>query len=59
LRIEWSTSDEQIERYARMPLWSSPPIVFDPIDNSIIDGTHRAVAAERRGDETIPGLRRR
>ncbi len=31
-----------------------PPIVFDPISGSIIDGTHRANAYARLGNKTIP-----
>ncbi len=31
-----------------------PPIVFDPIAGSIIDGTHRANAYARLGNKTIP-----
>jgi ParB-like chromosome segregation protein Spo0J len=31
-----------------------PPIVFDPIQNSIIDGTHRANAYAKLGYDTIP-----
>jgi ParB-like chromosome segregation protein Spo0J len=30
-----------------------PPIVFDPKERSIIDGTHRVNAALRRGDTHI------
>lgn len=31
-----------------------PPIVYDPIANSVIDGTHRANAYARLGRKTIP-----
>ena len=31
-----------------------PPIVFDPIAGSIIDGIHRATAYSRLGNQTIP-----
>jgi hypothetical protein len=52
IRLEWATDWSEIERYAQMDT-PFPPIVYDPVHRSIIDGTHRVKAALERGDETI------
>ena len=49
---EWAISEELVAEYAvRTEL--APPIVYDPIAGSIIDGTHRANAAYLRGEAVI------
>ena len=41
------------KQMAAMPVDTMPPIVFDPINQSIIDGTHRANVRASAGDTTI------
>lgn len=46
---EWATDSDRVTDYAHQTT-VAPPIVVDPLDASIIDGTHRAQAARERGD---------
>jgi hypothetical protein len=52
---EFDLDEEKIEEYRLMYLDKKtyPPIVFDGISNSVIDGLHRANALARLGFETI------
>lgn len=54
---EWEVDDDLVDEIADMINQNNaatPPIVYDPIADSIIDGTHRANAYDRLGLETIP-----
>lgn len=50
---QWSHDDDLSDKYAEMPKEDMPPIVYDSMAKSIIDGTHRAHAAKKRGDTEI------
>lgn len=51
---QWTVSDSLIDEYsAKLADGEAPPIVYDAISRSIIDGTHRAQAAVRAGRTTI------
>ncbi len=50
---EWDCDEDQAEEYSQLPADTSPPIIYDPINDSIIDGTHRLHAAKMRGDRHI------
>ena len=54
---EWDVDEDLVADHVVAIMKSSetmPPIVFDPIENSIIDGTHRANAYVKLGIESIP-----
>ena len=54
---EWEIDDDLVADHVAEIMKSRhtmPPIVFDPIENSIIDGTHRANAYAKLGYDTIP-----
>ena|ERR1051326_7993458 len=53
LRQEWGLGAADVDAYAAMPVGTAPPIIYDPKDRSIIDGSHRLAAAQQRGDKTI------
>lgn len=50
---EWAYDEYKGKQMAAMPVDTMPPIVFDPINQSIIDGTHRANVRASTGDTTI------
>jgi hypothetical protein len=50
---EWDVGEDIVSQYARMSPDTSPPIVYDPIARSIIDGVHRVAAAAQRGDQSV------
>lgn len=50
--LEWSSADWMVDEYAALST-QAPPIVYDPKKKSIIDGTHRALAAIARGHTHI------
>ena len=52
---EWMVDDDEVETFVARILAGSPlpPILFDPEQDSIIDGIHRANAAARLGINTI------
>jgi hypothetical protein len=51
---EWYVDDDMVRDYAfslnRSP---APPIIYDPVNKSIIDGTHRVNAASEMGESEI------
>jgi hypothetical protein len=49
---QWDVDDELVAQYAAMK-GQYPPIIYDEIDESIIDGVHRARAADLRGDQYV------
>lgn len=49
---QFGTDDALVADYAAQTS-PAPPIVYDPLDASIIDGTHRARALRARGAEHI------
>lgn len=49
---EWMVHDELVRSYGDAPS-PAPPIVYDAVDRSIIDGSHRVNAALYRGDDEI------
>ncbi len=54
---EWDVDEDLVADHVAKIMKSKdtmPPIVFDPIENSIIDGTHRANAYAKLGYDTIP-----
>lgn len=54
---EWDLDDDLVTDHVAEIMRSKhtmPPIVFDPISKSIIDGTHRANAYHKLGMKTIP-----
>ena len=54
---EWDVDEDLVADHVAEIMKSKdtmPPIVFDPIENSIIDGTHRANAYAQLGYDTIP-----
>ena len=54
---EWDVDEDLVADHVAEIMKSKdtmPPIVFDPIENSIIDGTHRANAYDKLGYDTIP-----
>ena len=54
---EWDVDEDLVADHVAEIMKSKdtmPPIVFDPIENSIIDGTHRANAYAKLGYDTIP-----
>lgn len=53
--IDEDLIDEYIEHIKDSPN-TMPPIVYDPIAGSIIDGAHRANAYSRLGKTTIPAF---
>lgn len=52
---EWNSHDETVEKYKQLYLKTKdyPSIVYDSIDESIIDGTHRARALKELGIKII------
>ncbi|MBZ5555617.1 MAG: hypothetical protein LAO21_23165 [Acidobacteriia bacterium] len=53
LQQEWAISDDLVNQYSQMDASTAPPIVYDRLGQSIIDGTHRSVVARLSGDKTI------
>lgn len=51
----FNTDDQLVGDYAEMPASSAPPVVYDPTEQELIDGNHRALAAQQRGDQYILG----
>lgn len=54
---EWEVDEDLVADHVAEIMKSRhtmPPIVFDPIARSIIDGTHRANAYAKLGYDTIP-----
>ena len=54
---EWDVDQDLVADHVAEIMKSKdtmPPIVFDPFENSIIDGTHRANAYAKLGYDTIP-----
>jgi hypothetical protein len=54
---EWDLDDDRVTQHMEKIVKSRhtmPPIIFDPIRKSIIDGTHRANAYYNLGYKTIP-----
>lgn len=49
---EWNWDEDTVREYADLDS-PFPPIVFDPTNQSIIDGTHRVNAAILRGETQI------
>lgn len=49
---EWACNEDTAREYAEAP-GAFPPIVYDPREGSIIDGTHRVNAAILRGETHI------
>ena len=50
---QWQIDDALVTRLAAMDPTTMPPIVFDPLDRTIIDRSHRANARARCGDTEI------
>jgi len=52
---EWEVDDSMVSNYAKQTQQTPdyPPIVYDPIAKSIIDGMHRANALHQLGSKTI------
>lgn len=50
--FQWSSADWMVDEYAALST-QAPPIVYDPKQKSIIDGTHRALAAIAKGQTHI------
>lgn len=51
---QWNVFDDLVADYtAELANSPAPPIVYDPINHSIIDGTHRANAQKAAGLENI------
>lgn len=48
----WATEPDTVDNYSSRET-DFPPIVYDPIGKSIIDGSHRTEAAIARDDKTI------
>jgi hypothetical protein len=53
VNMMWGVDSSKVNQYSVMDSGTTPPIIFDPIDNSIIDGSHRIEAAKLRGDKVI------
>ena len=53
---EWAYDVDLVHEYAKTPGERFPPVVFDPIAGTLIDGCHRTRAAIARGDATLPAL---
>ena len=54
---EWDVDEDLVADHVAEIMKSRhtmPPIVFDPIEGSIIDGIHRANAYAQLGYDTIP-----
>ena len=54
---EWDIDDDMVADYVAEIMQTRhtmPPIIFDPIEKSIIDGTHRANAYHKLGYTSIP-----
>jgi hypothetical protein len=54
---EWDVDEDLVAEHVAMIMKSrhtTPPIVYDPKERSIIDGIHRANAYAQLGYETIP-----
>lgn len=49
---EFNIDEELVAEYAGLPT-PIPPIIYDEVDGSFIDGAHRANAAVMRGDVSI------
>lgn len=50
---EWRLDKARVADFLAMDPSTMPPIVFDPLDRSIIDGAHRANACAQRGHSDI------
>lgn len=50
---EWLLDDDEIDRLADLPTETRPPVVYDAVSSSMIDGIHRANAALRKGETEI------
>lgn len=50
---QWQISNDVVARFAAMDPATMPPIVFDPLDRSIVDGAHRANTRAKAGDTEI------
>jgi hypothetical protein len=50
---EWVRDDDMVSTYAVMTT-EAPPIIYDPVNHSLIDGTHRVNAYKQSGRQTIP-----
>jgi hypothetical protein len=50
---EWDVHDDLVNHYAGLAS-NAPPIIYDDVNKSIIDGTHRVNAALARGETTVP-----
>ena len=52
---EWDTNDERVDKFVEMyknnPEY--PPIIFDPENNSVIDGMHRVKALKKLGLDEV------
>lgn len=53
INVEWNIDQNSINDFTMMPVSTQPPIVFDSVDHSVIDGTHRVAATKLRGDQLI------
>lgn len=54
---EWDVDEDLVADHVAEIMKSKhtmPPIVFDPVENSIVDGIHRANAYAKLGYDTIP-----
>lgn len=50
---EWLLDDSAIDELAAMPSETRPPVVYDAVAGSMVDGLHRANAAFRSGETEI------
>jgi hypothetical protein len=50
---EHDFSADLADVYAGMDPATMPPIIFDPLEHSIVDGNHRVQGAVRRGDRDV------
>ncbi len=52
----WAYDGDLVVEYAGTPGDRFPPVVFDPVAGTLIDGCHRLQAAILRGDATLSAL---
>lgn len=50
---EWQLDDDLVDAYSELDGQLAPPIIYDAVNRSIIDGLHRANAAAKRGEAEI------
>jgi len=53
LSSDYQINDQMVEQYMAMDPKTMPPIVWDPVNKDMIDGTHRLEALKKKNVKTI------